>query len=110
MEQTDPNEGLQKPPWTHHNVQACKERCQMCTTFHRGMPNIVRTVVIIEHPVMVVIQANRNHPLEDDADVRWKVGHRQNEIKLDDLILVSMHHVSMGSWQPHLRLVHPSAP
>lgn len=53
MEQTDPNERLQEPPWAHHNVQARKERCQMCTTFHRGMPNIVRTVVIIEHTLTV---------------------------------------------------------
>ncbi|KAF9462936.1 hypothetical protein BDZ94DRAFT_1282779 [Collybia nuda] len=56
------------------------------------------------------IESNRNHPLEDDTDARWKVGTRQNEIKLEDLILVSMHHVSMGSWQPHLRLARSSPP
>lgn len=53
------------------------------------------------------LAARMGHQLEDDADPRWKVGSRQNEIKLDDLILVSMHHVSMGSWQPHLRLRRP---
>lgn len=53
------------------------------------------------------IDAKKNNLLEDDTDVKWKVGTRQNEIKLDDLLLVSMHHVSMGSWQPQLRLRRP---
>jgi hypothetical protein len=53
------------------------------------------------------IDAKRNHPLEDDVHPKWKVGTQHNEIKLDDLLLVSMHHVSMGSWQPHLRLRRP---
>jgi len=53
------------------------------------------------------IDAKKNLSLEDDTDVKWKVGTRQNEVKLDDLLLVSMHHVSMGSWQPQLRLRRP---
>ncbi|GLB41720.1 hypothetical protein LshimejAT787_1003200 [Lyophyllum shimeji] len=53
------------------------------------------------------LAARTGHVLDDDVDPRWKLGARQNEIKLDDLILVSMHHVSMGSWQPHLRLRRP---
>ncbi|KAF9223067.1 hypothetical protein BS17DRAFT_151481 [Gyrodon lividus] len=40
--------------------------------------------------------------LEVGSDRRWKVGPRS--IKIEDLILVSLHHVSQGSWQPQLRL------
>jgi len=40
--------------------------------------------------------------MEDGADPRWRVG--DSSIRLDDLVLVSLHHVSMGSWQPQLRL------
>ncbi|KAG6865710.1 hypothetical protein C0991_012526 [Blastosporella zonata] len=53
------------------------------------------------------LSARTGTPLEDDVDPRWKVGPRNYEIKLEDLYLVSMHHVSMGSWQPHLRLRRP---
>ncbi|KAI5894995.1 uncharacterized protein SCHCODRAFT_02535442 [Schizophyllum commune H4-8] len=42
----------------------------------------------------------------DEANRRWRVG-GANGIKLEDLILVSMHHVSRGSWQPQLRLRSP---
>ena len=42
----------------------------------------------------------------DEANRRWRVG-GTNGIKLEDLILVSMHHVSRGSWQPQLRLRSP---
>ncbi|KAJ3720944.1 hypothetical protein EV361DRAFT_797233 [Lentinula raphanica] len=50
--------------------------------------------------------------LEDESDSRWRVCRSdsgENLIKLEDLILVSMHHVSMGSWQPQLRLTRPLA-
>lgn len=43
-----------------------------------------------------------NKPLEVDAERSWKVG--TQHIKMEDLILVSLHHVSKGSWQPHFRL------
>ncbi|KAL1659177.1 hypothetical protein GGF50DRAFT_120135 [Schizophyllum commune] len=42
----------------------------------------------------------------DEANKRWRVG-GANGIKFEDLILVSMHHVSRGSWQPQLRLRSP---
>ncbi|KAF9245291.1 hypothetical protein BU15DRAFT_41057, partial [Melanogaster broomeanus] len=41
-------------------------------------------------------------PMEDDADKKWRVGSRH--IKVEDLILVSLHHVSKGSWQPQYRM------
>ncbi|KAJ7281932.1 hypothetical protein C8J57DRAFT_85901 [Mycena rebaudengoi] len=53
------------------------------------------------------IQERHGQPMEDDADARWRVGPGPNQIKLEDLVLVSIHHVSMGSWQPHLRLRRP---
>jgi hypothetical protein len=43
--------------------------------------------------------------MEPDSDRRWKVGKRN--IKVEDLVLVSLHHVSKGSWQPQLRLRRP---
>ncbi|KAF7308695.1 hypothetical protein HMN09_00719000 [Mycena chlorophos] len=53
------------------------------------------------------ITERQGQPMEDDADPRWRVGPGSNHIKLEDLVLVSIHHVSMGSWQPHLRLRRP---
>lgn len=44
-------------------------------------------------------------PMETNADRRWKVGPKH--IKVEDLMLVSLHHVSKGSWQPQLRLRRP---
>lgn len=43
--------------------------------------------------------------MEDSSQARWRVG--AHHIKLDDLMLVGLQHVSMGSWQAHVRLVHP---
>ncbi|TCD66622.1 hypothetical protein EIP91_001132 [Steccherinum ochraceum] len=40
--------------------------------------------------------------LEEDADPRWKVG--RGSITIDDLEIVGLQHVSMGSWQVHLRV------
>lgn len=48
-------------------------------------------------------------PQEEDADPRWRIGDGPNDVKLDDLVLVSIHHVSLGSWQPQLRLMRPRA-
>ncbi|KAI0077715.1 hypothetical protein K474DRAFT_1595420 [Panus rudis PR-1116 ss-1] len=42
--------------------------------------------------------------MEDDADPRWRVGDHGG-ISIDRLELVGLQHVSMGSWQAHLRLV-----
>jgi len=44
---------------------------------------------------------------EDTTDPRWKIGNGPYDIKFEDLVLVSIHHVSLGSWQPQLRLAHP---
>ncbi|KAI0084203.1 hypothetical protein BDY19DRAFT_552643 [Irpex rosettiformis] len=41
-------------------------------------------------------------PLEDGADPRYKVG--KGHIGIEDIELVGLQHVSMGSWQAHIRL------
>ncbi|KIM68015.1 hypothetical protein SCLCIDRAFT_13717 [Scleroderma citrinum Foug A] len=43
--------------------------------------------------------------MEADADRKWRVGRKY--IKMEHLMLVSLHHVSKGSWQPQLRLRTP---
>jgi hypothetical protein len=48
------------------------------------------------------MQTMSQRPMEIGSDPQWRVG--PNHITLDDLILVSLHHVSQGSWQPQLRL------
>ncbi|KAF9561692.1 hypothetical protein CPC08DRAFT_635086 [Agrocybe pediades] len=53
------------------------------------------------------MQDRKAMSMEDDADQRWRIGDGPNDIKLEDLILVSIHHVSLGSWQPQLRLARP---
>ncbi|KIJ61274.1 hypothetical protein HYDPIDRAFT_97134 [Hydnomerulius pinastri MD-312] len=60
----------------------------------KNIANCVRHFIEIEKQAM-------------DADVnrRWRVGKRN--IKVEDLMLVSLHHVSKGSWQPQLRLRRP---
>ncbi|KIL00745.1 hypothetical protein PAXRUDRAFT_598813 [Paxillus rubicundulus Ve08.2h10] len=48
------------------------------------------------------IQKMSGKAMEDGADAKWKVG--SLHIKVEDLILVSLHHVSQGSWQPQFRM------
>ncbi|KAI0372748.1 hypothetical protein BV20DRAFT_939270 [Pilatotrama ljubarskyi] len=40
--------------------------------------------------------------MEDQSQARWRVGGRH--IRLEDMLLVGLQHVSMGSWQAHVRL------
>lgn len=53
-----------------------------------------------------VLQDTQGKPIDDDDTnaLRFRVGSGPNNVRLEDLILVSLHHVSQGSWQPHLRL------
>ncbi|KAF9238230.1 hypothetical protein BU15DRAFT_47946, partial [Melanogaster broomeanus] len=45
-------------------------------------------------------------PMQVGSDLGWRIG--PLDIKISDIILVSLHNVSQGSWQPQLRL-RPSA-
>ena len=44
----------------------------------------------------------KTKPMEEEVDARWRIG--PSRISIDDLELVGLQHVSMGSWQAHLRL------
>ncbi|KAI0736445.1 hypothetical protein C8Q72DRAFT_872257 [Fomitopsis betulina] len=48
------------------------------------------------------IQDIDQRPMEDDAEVRWRVG--SAHIQLQDLALIGLQHVTMGSWQAYLVL------
>jgi hypothetical protein len=50
-------------------------------------------------------QEKEKERMDLEADRRWRVGTRY--IRMEDLILVSLHHISKGSWQPQLRLRTP---
>ncbi|EEB97984.1 hypothetical protein MPER_02592 [Moniliophthora perniciosa FA553] len=55
------------------------------------------------------ISERQNEIVEEDTDRSWRVGGPETPyIKLEDLVLVSMHNVYMGSWQPQLRLCRAS--
>ncbi|KAG2042453.1 hypothetical protein BDR03DRAFT_559114 [Suillus americanus] len=48
------------------------------------------------------IQEMETRRMEADSDSMWRISPRH--IKFEDLILVSLDHVSQGSWQPRLHL------
>ncbi|KIM44530.1 hypothetical protein M413DRAFT_355641 [Hebeloma cylindrosporum] len=57
------------------------------------------------------MQEAKSLPMDEDtSDPRWRIGNGSYDIKFEDLVLVSIHHVSLGSWQPQLRLAHPLRP
>lgn len=43
--------------------------------------------------------------MEEDGEPIWAVGGRK--IEVTDLVLVRLDHVSKGSWQAQLQLLHP---
>jgi len=65
---------------------------------------------IIAKCVQRFIKDTQDKPINDEEDtnaLRFRVGTQPCDVKLEDLILVSLHHVSQGSWQPQLRLTRP---
>lgn len=46
------------------------------------------------------MQDKKEKPMEDDADPKYRVAH----ISIEQIEIVGLQHVSMGSWQAHLRL------
>jgi len=78
----------------------------MRPTVHRGMHPLLADWRIRSWTICSS-QERQYSRLEDVADLRWQVGSTGSGlITLDDIVLVSIHHVSLGSWQPHLRLKH----
>ncbi|EMD38915.1 hypothetical protein CERSUDRAFT_122431 [Gelatoporia subvermispora B] len=57
----------------------------------------------IPHTDRFTVQEMQDRPMEDQSQAIWKVG--TGSIGLDDLILLGLQHVSMGSWQAHLLLI-----
>ncbi len=51
------------------------------------------------------MQEHKDREMEPGAELQWAVG--PGKIDVDDLLLVSMVHVSMGSWQANLQLNRP---
>ena len=49
------------------------------------------------------LQEMENQAMEDASEAKWRVGSKA--IRLENLMLVGLQHVSMGSWQAHVRLV-----
>ncbi|KIJ16155.1 hypothetical protein PAXINDRAFT_113918 [Paxillus involutus ATCC 200175] len=64
--------------------------------------NISKLSKLVAKRIELFMQTMSQRPMEIGSDPQWRVG--PNHITLDDLILVSLHHVSQGSWQPQLRL------
>ena len=50
-------------------------------------------------------QEHKGRPMEEDGDPAWVVG--AGHIDVFDLVLVRLDHVSKGSWQAQLQLLHP---
>jgi hypothetical protein len=50
-------------------------------------------------------QEHQGRPMEEDGEPIWAVGGRK--IEVNDLVLVRLDHVSKGSWQAQLQLLHP---
>jgi hypothetical protein len=76
----------------------------------KNIANCVKRFIEVRSKVDLRRVANISHSLKDkekermemEADRKWKVGTRY--IRMEDLMLVSLHHISKGSWQPQLRL------
>jgi len=51
------------------------------------------------------IAEHKGRPMEEDGDAAWIVG--GGHIDVFDLVLVRLDHVSKGSWQAQLQLLHP---
>ncbi|OJT09818.1 hypothetical protein TRAPUB_13688 [Trametes pubescens] len=42
---------------------------------------------------------------EDGPEAKWRVGDGYITVNVEDLVLVGLQHVSMGSWQAHVRVL-----
>ncbi|KAI0334506.1 hypothetical protein GY45DRAFT_1242225 [Cubamyces sp. BRFM 1775] len=84
------------PPWSR----------QIPTRDFRSPPQPVTRAKLARNVAKTIkrfIEDMENRDLEDPTQSKWRVG--KNAIRLDDLVLVGLQHVSMGSWQAHLRVV-----
>ncbi|KAI0644171.1 hypothetical protein C8Q79DRAFT_131748 [Trametes meyenii] len=83
-------------PWTR----------QIPTKDFRSPPHPITRSKLARNVAKVIkrfIDETQDLSQEDETMARWRVG--KNYIKLEDLMLVGLQHVSMGSWQAHVRLM-----
>ncbi|KAH7911048.1 hypothetical protein BJ138DRAFT_34546 [Hygrophoropsis aurantiaca] len=81
-------------------------RKQVHTTDYRSPPGLITKARLAKHIAVILrrfIQDMENETMHEDANPAWRVGNRH--ITFENLMLVSLHHVSQGSWQPQLRLM-----
>ncbi|KIK80097.1 hypothetical protein PAXRUDRAFT_159591, partial [Paxillus rubicundulus Ve08.2h10] len=64
--------------------------------------NISKLAKLVAKRIQLFMEIMSKRPMEIGSDQQWRVG--PHHITLDDLILVSLHHISRGSWQPQIRL------
>jgi hypothetical protein len=102
VESSDPHKGFPQPSWAYYTFETRKERgevrrsvycCRRRLSSHR---NNCLTDSFQEH---------QGRPMEEDGEPIWAVGGRK--IEVTDLVLVRLDHVSKGSWQAQLQLLHP---
>ncbi|KAG1876553.1 hypothetical protein DFJ58DRAFT_909804 [Suillus subalutaceus] len=79
--------------------------CQLPTKDYRKTPGPITKAKLAKNLATCIrrfIQKMANQPMEADSDPMWMIS--PHHIKFEDLVLVSLDHVSQGSWQPQLRL------
>lgn len=83
------------PPWN----------CQLPTRDYRKTPGPITKAKLAKNLATCIrrfIQKMATHCMEAQSDPMWRISPRH--ITFEDLTLVSLNHVSQGSWQPQLRL------
>lgn len=82
-------------PWT----------CQLPIRDYRKTPGPITRAKLAKNLANCIrrfIQKTHRNNMEADPNPMWRIS--ADGIKFEDLILVSLNHVSQGSWQPQLRL------
>ena len=71
-------------------------------THERRMISKEKLAKVVARSVKQFLDTMNEQVMQVGSDMRWRVG--PLNVKVDDIVLVSLHHVSQGSWQPNLRL------
>ncbi|KAF8436562.1 hypothetical protein L210DRAFT_3407060 [Boletus edulis BED1] len=71
-------------------------------THQRRMITKAKLAKIVARCVRRFMDTMSGQAMQIGSDNQWRIG--PVDIRADDIVLVSLHHVSQGSWQPHLRL------
>ncbi|KAN0082522.1 hypothetical protein V8E55_008317 [Tylopilus felleus] len=82
--------------------QPCYECVSTRNVRHGHMISKAELAEVVAKCVKQFMDSMSTQAIQAGSDWRWRVG--RFAIRVDDIILVSLHHVSQGSWQPQLRL------